>query len=500
MRVLTLTKSVALAASFIALNSCDNFLDVNVNPNVALTAPPANALIAGETHLGFLMGSDLHRYTSLIAQQFSGQGGSGAQPAEYDRYNITATDLNNAWRTGIYGGAQADLQKLVELTQSTSPHYAGVAKIMQGFLYSVTADAFGDIPFKDAVKFADNLQPVYDPSAEVYSGVITLINSGIEDLKATSAFSPSADDLIYGGDLKKWERFANTLKLRLYLHSFPLLSQTSNAEFATLLAAGNVMNSNADNFQLVFEANANKNNPIDQFEKARVNQFFPSATLVNLMNAKADPRRASYFTVAPNPPAPAPPLPANTYIGAVNGTGVIGAPNTNFSRMSTYLRGTRTGTTVQAYEGAAPIRMLTFAEHNFILAEYYARIGNLASAQISFNAGITASMTMAGIETSTTPTMSAGAVYIASRPVLTTLTAVRQIIEEKFVANFGVAVEPWTDYRRTNFPVLPVPVGALQPSILRILPYPDLERVANPANTPARPSLTASSVFWDPGM
>lgn len=486
MKVYNRTISFALAAGLLGLSSCDKFLDINQNPNAVLEAPPANVLVAGQSHLGFLMGSDLHRYTSLIAQQFSGQGGSGTQTAEYDRYNISATDLNNAWRGGIYGGAQADLQKLVNQTQATSPVYAGIAKIMQGFLFSVTADSFGDIPFTDALKFDQNLQPKYDASSDVYAGIIELLNSGIADLKKQSTFRPTADDLIYGGDVVKWEKLANTLKLRLYLHNYPNRSAAATAGIAAILASPTtmpVMTSVGDNFQLAFEGAANKNNSIDQFEKSRPNTFFPSATFVNLMNARMDPRRATFLTEFP--------AASGTYVGATNGTGAAGGPNTSFSRMGTYLRGLRTGTGANDYDGSAPIRMLTFAEHNFILAEYYARTGNLTSAQASYNAGITASMTMAGVASAAITT------YLAARPALTATNAIQQIIEEKFIANFGVAVEPWTDYRRTGFPNLPLPVGALAPAILRVLPYPDLERVANPANTPARPDLTARTVFWD---
>ncbi|WP_035565599.1 SusD/RagB family nutrient-binding outer membrane lipoprotein [Hymenobacter sp. IS2118] len=493
MKVNNRTTSFALVASLLALSSCDKFLDVNQNPNAVLEAPAPNVLVAGQAHLGFLMGSDLHRYSALIVQQFAGQGGSGIQTAEYDRYNITATDLNNAWRGNIFGGAQADLQKLIDQSAATSPAYSGVAKIMQGFLFSVTTDAFGDIPFTEALKFDQNLQPKYDASAAVYTGIIELLNSGIADLKKTSVTSPADDDLIYAGDLVKWEKFANTLKLRLYLHNFPKLSQTSDASFAAVLAAGPVMTGNEDNFELDFEAAANKNNSIDQFEKSRPSTFFPSTTLVNLMNAKEDPRRTTFLTEQPSLAAPAPQNPAGTYVGAQNGTGAAGAPQIRFSRMGTYLRGIRTGTGINSYDGSAPIRMLTFAEHNFILAEYYARTNNLALAQTSFNAGITASMTAASVAGSD------ATAYIAARPPLTSANAIQQIIEEKFIANFGVAVEPWTDYRRTGFPVLPLPVGALQPQVLRVLPYPDLERVANPTNTPARPDLTAPTVFWDPG-
>lgn len=485
MRAFKLFTYATALASMGLLASCDDFLDVNQNPSAVLVAPASNSLVAAETSLGFVMGSDLHRYTALIAQQFSGQGGSGIQAAEYDRYNITPTDMNNLWRAGTFAGGLADMQKLIELTQTTSPQYAGIAKIMKAYQMLVLTDAFGDIPYTEALQFDANFAPKYDASADVYKSLVVLLNDGIADLKKESLLKPAADDLIYAGDLNKWERAANTIKLRLYIHYFPKISTTSNADIAALLTSGIFFRNNTDNFQMRFESAANKNNPIDQYEKSRNNTFFPSATFVSLMNSKEDPRRPSFLTPFP--------VASTTYVGATNGTGITGAPNASFSRANTYLRGAATaGTGFNNFDGTAPIRMLTYAEYNFILAEYYARTGNLALAQTSYAAGITASMQDAGVAAAAITT------YIAARPVLTATNAIQSIIEEKFVANFGVAVEPWTDYRRTKVPGLTLPANAQTTAILRILPYSDLERTSNP-NTPARPNLTTPTVFWDPG-
>lgn len=479
-------KYVVITGALGLLGSCNKFLDINDNPNAVVVAPAANVLIASQTGLGFLAGSDLHRYTSLIVQQFAGNGGT-VQTTAYDRGVITGGDVNNLFRGSIYAGALADMQRLIIDNQVKSPVYAGIAKIMQGYLFSITTDSFGDIPFSQALQFAANGRPAYDKSEDVYKGIIKLIDSGIDDLKSTNGLKPSADDLIYGGDLVKWAKFANTLKLRLYIHYFPKLSQTSNQDFADLLAKGpnTFMGGVGDNFQLRFEPNAGKTNPIDQFERFRPNQFFPSATLIGIMNTKNDPRRPSYFTDQP--------LGSGQYVGIANGAGATGTVSQNYSRMNTYLRGPRTGTGIQDYDGSAPIRMMTYADYQFILAEYYARTGSLTNAKTAFDAGVSASMLMAGI------TGTAVTAYITSRPALTSANAIQQIIEEKFVANYGVAVEPWTDFRRTGLPALSLPAGAQSTAILRILPYSDQDRAANPDNTPARSDLTAPSVFWDPG-
>jgi len=94
------------------------------------------------------------------------------------------------------------------------------------------------------------------------------------------------------------------------------------------------------------------------------------------------------------------------------------------------------------------------------------------------------------------------ATYIAGRPVLTAANAIQEIMEEKYVANYGIATEPWVDWRRTGFPQLTPVASAALTQIPRILPYAELERVTNGANTPARGNVNIiqPGVFWDPGL
>ncbi len=163
------------------------------------------------------------------------------------------------------------MQKLIDQTQAASPRYAGISKIMQAFTFSITTDAWGDIPFSEALRFEGNLRPVYDRSEDVYTGILALIDSGVEDLSKQSEFIPAGEDLIYGGDLAKWRRFANTLKLRLYVHYYPKVPATATSNINRLIALGPTafMNSNADNFQLTFGAVIGNQNPIHQFELSR---------------------------------------------------------------------------------------------------------------------------------------------------------------------------------------------------------------------------------------
>lgn len=276
-------------------------MDINDDPT-RLKDPDASLILpAAQGRIGFTMGSDIHRFTSLWAQQFAAQGGGSAQPTQYDKYAVGEGDINNTW-AATFGGTLSDLQKVIQKTETTSPRYSGVSKLLKAYVYQTHVDAYGDLPFSEANGFEANLKPKYDSSSSIYDALIGLIDAGIADIKKASALSPTTDDLFYGGDMDKWERFGNALKLRIYIHYFSANGTAADATKAkngivAVLATNKLLRNNADNFQMRFLTSANQTNPIHQFEGSRPNQFFPSKTLVDLMNAKSDARRNSFLTL-----------------------------------------------------------------------------------------------------------------------------------------------------------------------------------------------------------
>jgi len=179
------------------------------------------------------------------------------------------------------------------------------------------------------------------------------------------------------------------------------------------------------------------------------------------------------------------------------------SPNGNYSRIHTFLRGAITsGTaapppytgTVQpfVYTGAAPQRMVTFAEYNFIRAEAALR-GSPGAAQAFFTAGITASMDEVGVSATDRNN------YLALYGTLSGTTAqqIQQVMEEKYIALFGVSVEPWNDWRRTGFPAISAPANAVISSVPRTLFYPQSEIDLNPNNPGQKGADLQSRVFWD---
>ena len=484
------------------LSSCKDFLDVNVDPDAVLDAPIEQLLTSATVSVGFFSGSDLQRYSALLAQQYSGQGtGATTQPQEYERYNIQGSDLNNLWSL-LYSTVLSDLELVIQKAAAeNSPHYAGVAKILKAYSYQLIVDAWGKAPYTHALLFTENTSPAFDDGEAIYGALDRLLTEAIADLNATTSIkSPGANSTIFTGGYAaskpRWEKLANTLKLRMLIHQSKKDKAGTVQKISALVASGVFMESNADNFQMPFFNENRRWNPIHQFEIDRFNQLFPNATLVDLMNLRNDPRRIRYFTPFPFTR----PFDMASFAGAKGGD----APSIKYSRMHTYLRGDTTNTTAvvaqadgsitdkaYSYTGAAPIRMLTFAEYNFIRAEA-AVYGAPGDAEAFYQAGIRASMTAAGV-----PTAQIDA-YIAASGTLagTDDEKVRAIIEEKFIASYGVIMEPWNDLRRTGYPAITIPPNALVAELPRSLYYPQSEIDLNP-NAPAQKAGLNERVFWD---
>ena len=167
-------------------------------------------------------------------------------------------------------------------------------------------DFWGDVPYSEAFLGNANVQPIADDDATIYPQLLALLDEGIADLRQTSGLlAPAVDDYSYAGNAGRWIRFANTLKLRLYLHlaNTPTFDASLITTFINATPPAEFMTAVADDFQLRFDLISGRQNPTHQFILTRQDDICTSATIVNLMNSKSDPRRSTYFTPAPFSPA-----------------------------------------------------------------------------------------------------------------------------------------------------------------------------------------------------
>ncbi len=462
MKILYKLTVFALMVSMIGLTSCDKFLDVNTDPNNPTEVPLSLLLTSSQSYLGYTMGGDVNRYSGTFVQHFAGVQGQAQE--EYDIYNFGDDETNNFWRFGMYAGALGDASLIMnEAGANGSPHYAGVAKIIMAYGIGVMADLFGRVPYSEAFQFSDNITPSYDNQEDIYNTVQGLLDEAIVDLgQTTSVFSPGADDLVYGGNLAAWTKFANFLKLRYWNHT----SVQNGAASATAIL--NHIDGNSASFESIgddadhpFFNVPNSGNPHFQFEQQRGQMAVSDVVLDELMNPLNDPRVPLYA----NPIAD-----GVTYTGAPNGTTVQDQPHLVFSGLGSYYG-----------SSASPVPLGTFYEQKFIEAEAAMRAGQQDRAYAAYIDGIKANFDKLGIDTSYTD-------YVAQTevdPGQAGLT-MEHIMTQKYIAMFTQGAESWTDWRRTGIPALTPADNNITGGVIPVrFPYPESEIQLNASNVPA---------------
>ena len=438
-------------------SSCDKWIDpeINVDPNNPKDVAIAQLIAPIESNLAYIVGGELARWNCVWMQQIAG---IQSQSAEADIYTIGESDVTSAWSYNLYSPGMIDTKILMEKAVATnSPHYAGVAKILMAYQLGVTTDQWGDIPYSDALKGAgNNFKPKYDTQQEIYATIFRLLDEAIVDLgAASSVFSPDFEDLIYSGDLSKWEMTAYALKARYNLH---LAKRNGTSAYSNALAAlANSYTSNDDDFKFIFGSAYNNSNPIYQSEQERPGYYTASDTYMTKLNAISDPRKPVYF---------------NGTIGSKPGE-----PNADAAVI---------GTDYASAE--SPVYLISYSEIKFIEAEARYKLNPSDPLAVdACNEGIKASLEREGV-------YGDGTWFNTNKLTAGTVT-LEKIMEHKYLSSF-LQIETWSDWRRTGYPVLSKATGAVTSEIPRRLPYPDEERLYNGENMPTGLTIL-TRVWWD---
>jgi Starch-binding associating with outer membrane len=435
-------KKIYLVAIVAFFASCDGYLggETDIDPNRPKTTSLAALLsssIESTANNHYLIGY----FTAQFSQHVATYAVDGS-----DAY--FETRIPTGW-TGIYLTALTNLDQLVKQAQEEgSPHYEGIAKILQAINLGLATDCWGNVPFSAAFKGAEDLTPSYDSQDQIYATINTLLTDAIALLgQPVQPFKPvpGTDDLIYLGGTTgyaAWIRTAYALKARYALHYTKL--NPSQASDNALEAVSRAISDNAQDFQLVY--NGTNRNPWYNNVSATISTgnltVAPSRTLISIMNGAQypgvnDPRLPIMFTSTTTPPTP----PA--FNGITNGAGVIGAVST-------------LGVSTFYTRDVAPLPMVTFAEMKFIEAEahFLARGGTTTSvgtisaeAYAAYRAGITAHMQKLGVTAPNIANYLANANAVAPNAAALTLEL---IMKEKFIAMF-LNPENWTDVRRYDY-------------------------------------------------
>lgn len=381
-----------LATAGIGLTACQNFEELEQNPNKPSKASPSLLLTSIENDFYEAPWNDVQRwnqywcsnYNYYATQEYSWTGGG----MNYLTLNNIKQMEHEAQKTGL----------------PAKNVYASLAKFFKAFFYVDMTMRMGDIPMSEALQTGNGIfKPKYNTQKEVFLQAFTWLDEANTELTALIAANDNnlSGDFLLNGKLIGWQKAVNAYKLRLLIH---LSKKESDAElkikqrFAETLANPAkypLPGSNSDNLQYVYNSSTNKYplNPDNYGNTATRNNM--SATYLNTLVNLKDPRT---FIVAD--PAPAKiaagltPADFEAYVGASSGESLddmsskVNKGEYSFIRKDRYYQ----------YLGE-PCVQIGYVELCFNIAEAISRGWVAGNAAEYYNKGISGSMQSYAIST-----------------------------------------------------------------------------------------------------
>lgn len=368
-------------------------------------------------------------------------------------FNATYDWTEVAFKDMISGIFIAHTQ-LKSITSDEIP--LSVAEIIKVAAIHQVTDIYGPIPYSKVGQNGELTAP-YDSQESIYDQMFQTLTDAVNTLNAhrSEALNPKADQ-VYGGDLTRWIRFANSLKLRLAMrivYADPQKAQQM-AEEAVNHEVG-VMTANTDNAYVY--------HPVQNLYFMLTQQwgdYRASADIVSYMNGFEDPRREVFFTESTFTKEDGANI-VNGFYGLRCGIkGTDAAQGANYSNMKV--------------AKSDKLSWFNAAEVAFLCAEGALRQWNMGgSAEDFYKQGIRLSFEEWGVSgadeyaaSSATPgdykDPKMGYSHSASSRVSIAFNSgddfeqnLERIITQKWIANYRVTgVEAWAEFRRTGYPKL----------------------------------------------
>ena len=478
-------KILSLCGCFLLLMSCKKQLDINRDPSLPaielgtpqLLLPPAVMSTAGR------VGGDMNILGGIWSEYFT-QAAASNQYKTIDSYDLKNTDFNGAYNE-LYSGALNDYQTIIDKsTASSNWTYYLIATVMKAYTLQVLVDLYDQVPYSEAFQGNGNLQPKFDDGYSVYEDLLSKIDTALsKDLTARTNVAPGSTDLVFNGDMDQWIRFANTLKLKMYLRMVNTKPEEAQSEITALFNSGAEF-LESDAAISSFSATPDKQNPFYAYNIFRLNtttNLRISETLVSYLEDHSDPRIVSYA-------------------GTTSPLGMNQGDYTNNAFLTA---------TVFVQSATDPVEFISGAESYLLQAEAKERYFNGGGAKTLYDAGVTAAFAFWGFDA--TSFIATGGDY--AYPVTGTLdNKIEAIINQKWASFPGGchSLEAFFERNRTGYPksssvyynnpaYVPGQFVISANSVIgdkypKRLVFPDVEKSRN-SNTPAEVPIT-TPVWW----
>lgn len=408
---------------------CKKTLDINVSPNNPLieTTTPEVLFPSAVASTTGRVGGDLTILGGIWAQYYT-QANASNQYKTIDSYALTRNDFNGSYNE-LFSGALADYQLAINLAKAKSDwRYNLMATVMKAYTYQVLVDLYDKVPYTEALKGVENLQPKFDDGYTIYVGLLAEIDAALAKDYTSIALSgdQKKTDFLFGGDMSLWTKFANTLKLKMYLRMVNAKPAEAQAGITKLYTDGaNFLTTSAG--IATFDGTPDNSNPFYEYNIRRLN------TTTNLRASKTF---TSWLTTNNDPRV-------NYYFGTANPTPINqGDYTATATQQPTYA-----SATVFAQTAKDPVWFISAAESYFMQAEALERYYGGTGAAAMYQNGVRAAFTQVGLAVGTIP-----APYLVYSGV-TFEQKLEQIIVQKWASFAGShSLEGFFEQERTGYP------------------------------------------------
>ena len=456
-----------------------DFEEINTNPNAPTAVEPEFLLRQVSYDLGEQMSYEGFVAGNLLSQHFA-----MVDFNLFDRHSLSEPQLGgNPWPV-LYSNLR-DNETLLNLANSNSVYrvYQGPAMVLKAYIAMALTDIYGDVPYFQAVKAKEGIiNPSYSSQEDIYlqdGGILDLLQKAESNMTNYQGGLPLNGDIIYGGDLSSWIKFANSLRIKALMRISGRLDVS--AELQDIVDNGNYIKVASENATYQFTDGRPNNFRMANLRDGDFNSFTMSQTAEEIFAAFNDSNRVKTFYRTTNPSS-------TVYNGTLNGRNASDAISLDTISLP--------GIIFRENPGVLEANFITSWETAFFLAEGAEKGIISGSAKNFYEQGVTDCFTYWKTDIPSDYLSQGPALYGASNPL-------EQILTQKWMGNFINGYEAWVEYRRTGFPALKTVGASLNNNQFPVrMPYPTDEQALNSSNYNVAANNTDGNsvnfpVWWD---
>jgi len=429
---LLILASVLLVSGITSCDKIRDFGDTNVNPGVT-SEPITSALLTNV--LAGISGYATSTRGGAYCQYFS-----ETQYTDLSTYSLPQLEFS-----GNYSGALYDLQNIINYNSDpatadkakafgSNNNQIAVARILKAYIYWWITDQWGDIPYSEALK---GVQPKYDRQQDIYTDLFKELKEAVAQFDGGDPFK---GDILFNGDISRWKKFANSMRLLMALRIIKADAGKAQTEaVAAINDAGGLISSNSDNAVIDYPGGAFLN-PWWSLYNGRVD-WAMSDVVDGFFDATSDRRALAFGSSSIGFPYGRDRAEAVAFFNA----------NPNWARILAPSYRT---------EGS-PIVLLNYASILLARAEVRER-GWITSGQTAaelYNAAIQASWEQWGVFSQTEYNN-----YIANASVAYGTNNLQKIGIQRWLAHYPDGSQGWAEWRRSGYPALSPAIDATNAS------------------------------------